>query len=275
MITIGAFNTLKIDRRTNVGLYLTDGEQDVLLPKKYLPQQFELGNNLDVFVYLDHEERPVATTIEPYIFLNEFALLKVNYVNDFGAFMDWGLEKDLFVPFREQARPMNVGNYYMVYMYLDPKTNRLVGSSKLNQFLDNKNITVEVGEEVDLIVSHITEAGINVIINEKHKGLMYQNEVFEDFRTGDRIIGYIKNIREDGKIDVSRTKLGFERISDTASKILEELTINNGFLGLSDKSHPDEIKSVLGMSKKTFKQAIGVLYKQKQILIKENGIYKL
>ena len=134
--------------------------------------------------------------------------------------MDWGLEKDLFVPFREQARPMNVGKYYMVYMYLDEKTNRLVGSSKLNQFLNNSEIAVEVGEEVDLIVSHITEAGINVIINEKYKGLMYQNETFEDFRTGDRIIGYIKNIRPDGKIDVSRTKIGFEKISDTASKIL-------------------------------------------------------
>lgn len=275
MITVGTFNNLKIARRTNVGLYLTDGEQDVLLPKKYLPEHFELDDEIEVFVYLDHEERPVATTIEPFIFLNEFALLKVNYVNDFGAFMNWGLEKDLFVPFREQARPMSVDKYYMVYMYLDAKTNRLVGSSKLNQFLENKNISVEVGEEVDLIVSHITEAGINVIINEKHKGLMYQNEVFEDFRTGDRIIGYIKNIREDGKIDVSRTKLGFDRISDTATKILNELELNNGFLGLNDKSHPDEIKIILGMSKKTFKQAIGVLYKQKEIEIKNDGIYKI
>lgn len=275
MMTVGTFNTLTISRRTNIGLYLTDGTQDVLLPKKYLPQYFEIGDEIEVFIYLDHEERLVATTIEPYIFLNEFALLKVNYINDFGAFMDWGLEKDLFVPFREQARPMSVGKYYMVYMFLDEKTNRLVGSSKLNQFLNNSEIAVEVGEEVDLIVSHITEAGINVIINEKYKGLMYQNETFEDFRTGDRIIGYIKNIRPDGKIDVSRTKIGFDKISDTASKILFELEANNGFLGLSDKSHPDEIKTVLGMSKKTFKQTVGVLYKERKILIKDNGIYKL
>ena len=275
MMTVGTFNTLTISRRTNIGLYLTDGTQDVLLPKKYLPQYFEIGDEIEVFIYLDHEERLVATTIEPYIFLNEFALLKVNYINDFGAFMDWGLEKDLFVPFREQARPMSVGKYYMVYMYLDEKTNRLVGSSRLNQFLNNSEIAVEVGEEVDLIVSHITEAGINVIINEKYKGLMYQNETFEDFRTGDRIIGYIKNIRPDGKIDVSRTKIGFDKISDTASKILFELEANNGFLGLSDKSHPDEIKTVLGMSKKTFKQTVGVLYKERKILIKDNGIYKL
>lgn len=273
MITLGNFNTLKISRRTNVGLFLTDGNEDVLLPKKYLPENFEINDDIEVFVYLDHEERPVATTLEPYIFLNEFALLKVNYINDYGAFMDWGLEKDLFVPFREQARPMIAGNYYMIYMRLDDKTNRLVGSSKLNQFLDNKEITVEVGEEVDLIVSHITQAGINVIINEKYKGLMYQNETFEDFRTGDRIIGYIKNIRPDGKIDVSRTKSGFEKVSDSAKKVLTELEMNDGFLGLTDKSHPDEIKTILEMSKKTFKQTIGVLYKEKKILIKENGIY--
>ncbi|WCM42766.1 S1-like domain-containing RNA-binding protein [Flavobacterium sp. CBA20B-1] len=275
MIAIGTFNKLEIARRTNIGLYLTDGSQDVLLPKKYLPEHFEIGDEIEVFIYLDQEERPVATTIEPYIFLNEFALLKVNYINQYGAFMDWGLEKDLFVPFREQARPMTEGNYYMIYMYLDEKTNRLVGSSKLNQFLSNDPITVKVGEEVDLIVSHITDAGINIIINEKHKGLMYQSEVFEDFRTGDRIIGYIKNIRPDGKIDVSRTKIGFEKVSDAASKILNELEKSGGFLGLNDKSHPDEIKSVLEMSKKTFKQTIGVLYKEKKIIIKEDGIYEV
>src|SRR5690606_2630343 len=147
MISIGNFNTLKIARRTNVGLYLTDGTEDVLLPKKYLPENFEINDDIEVFVYLDQEERPVATTLEPYIILNEFALLKVNHINDYGAFMDWGLEKDLFVPFREQARPMTVGNYYIIYMHLDEKTNRLMGSSKLNQFLDNNNLTVEVGEE--------------------------------------------------------------------------------------------------------------------------------
>src|SRR5690606_38965933 len=271
----GEYNTLKIDRRTTVGLYLTDGNEDVLLPNKYIPARIDMDEEITVFVYLDQQERKVATTLEPKIYLNEFALLKVNYVNEIGAFLDWGLEKDLFVPFREQARKMEAGKWYVVYMYLDEKAGRLVASSKLNQFLDNKNLTVSEGEEADLIVTHITEAGINVIINEKHKGLLYQNEVFEDFRTGDRIIGYIKNIRPDGKIDVSRTKIGFDKISDTASKILFELEANNGFLGLSDKSHPDEIKTVLGMSKKTSKQTVGVLYKERKILIKDNGIYKL
>ena len=275
MIDIGRFNILKIARATKVGLYLTDGENDVLLPNKYVPKEYEIDQELEVFVYLDHEERPVATTLEPYIFLNEFALLRVNYTNQFGAFMDWGMEKDLFVPFKEQARPMEQGKRYLVYMYIDEKTKRLVASSKTNQFLDNKDITVEVGEEVDLIVSHITEVGINVIINEKHKGLLYKNEVYDDLRTGDRIIGYIKNIRPDCKIDVSATKLGFDKVEPSAQYILDELKASRGFLRLNDDSHPEDIKTVLKMSKKTFKKAIGTLYKQKLIDIKEDGIYLL
>jgi len=273
MINIGKYNTLKIVRETQVGLYLSDGETDILLPNKYIPREYEVGEELIVFVYLDHEERPVATTLEPYIYLDEFALLRVNYVNKFGAFLNWGLEKDLFVPYREQARPMEVGKRYLVFMYLDHETNRLAASSKLNQFLSNDELTVEEGEEVDLIVSHITDMGINVIINEKHKGLMYKNEVYEDLRTGDRIKGYIKAIRPDNKIDVSLQKNGFERIEPNAEKILDEMRANRGFLRLNDNSHPEDIKTVLKMSKKTFKKAIGTLYKQKLIEIKEDGIY--
>ncbi|MBP9793577.1 MAG: GntR family transcriptional regulator [Flavobacterium sp.] len=281
MIEIGKYNTLTILRETKVGLYLglpeenleKDPSKDILLPNKYVPKQYKIGDEIAVFVYLDHEERPVATTLEPYIFLNEFALLRVNYVNQVGAFMDWGMEKDLLVPFREQARPMEKGKRYLVYLYMDEKTNRLVCSSKTNQFLSNENITVENGEEVDLIVSHITEVGINVIINEKHKGLLYKNEVFEDLRTGDRIIGYIKNIRPDGKIDVSRQPFGMERVDISGQAILDELKASRGFLRLNDDSHPEDIKTVLKMSKKTFKKAIGTLYKQKLIEIKEDGIY--
>lgn len=273
MIHIGKYNTLKIVRETQVGLYLSDGETDILLPNKYIPREYEIGEELIVFVYLDHEERPVATTLEPYIFLDEFALLRVNYVNKFGAFLNWGLEKDLFVPYREQARPMEVGKRYLVFMYLDHETNRLAASSKLNQFLSNEELTVEEGEEVDLIVSHITDMGINVIINEKHKGLMYKNEVYHDLRTGDRVKGFIKAIRPDNKIDVSLQKAGFESIEPNAEKILDEMRANRGFLRLNDDSHPEDIKTVLKMSKKTFKKAIGTLYKQKLIEIKEDGIY--
>lgn len=273
MIEIGKYNTLKIERDTQVGLYLTDGNEDILLPNKYVPREFEIGDELIVFVYLDHEERPVATTLEPYIYLNEFALLRVNYTNKFGAFLNWGLEKDLFVPFREQARPMEKGKRYLVYMYLDEKSNRLAASSKINQFLSNETLTVEEVEEVDLIVSHITDMGINVIINEQHKGLMYKDEVYEDLRTGDRVKGFIKMIRPDNKIDVTLQKPGFGGIEPNAEKILDELRASRGFLRLNDNSHPEDIKTVLRMSKKTFKKAIGTLYKQKLIEIKEDGIY--
>lgn len=273
MIKIGEDNTLKVARKTSIGLYLTDGETDILLPNKYVPKNVKVEDEVVVFVYLDQEERPVATTLEPYIYINEFALLKVSFTNKFGAFLNMGLEKDLFVPFAEQARPMKEGNYYLVYMYLDEKTNRLVGSSRLNQFLSNDTITVQVGDEVELVVSHITDLGINVIVNEQHKGLMYKNEVFEDLRTGDRIIGYIKNIRPDGKIDVSRTRVRVEAITDGAEQVLAALLENNGFLGLSDNSHPEDIRTVLNMSKKMFKKAIGGLYKEKKIIITDKGIH--
>ena len=280
MLKIGKYNSLKILRDTKVGLFLGNPEQDpegihdVLLPNKYVPNEFEIGEELIVFVYLDHEQRPVATTLEPYILLNEFALLRVNYINQVGAFMDWGMEKDILVPFKEQARPMEKGKRYLVYLYMDEKTNRLVASSKTNQFLNNETLTVEKGEEVELIVSHITEIGINVIINEKHKGLLYKDEVYDDsIRTGDRMRGFIKNIRPDNKIDVSLQKQGYESIEPNAEKILDELRASRGFLRLNDNSHPEDIKTVLKMSKKTFKKAIGALYKEKLIEIKEDGIY--
>jgi predicted RNA-binding protein (virulence factor B family) len=274
MINIGKYNNLKILRETKIGLYLGDGTEDVLLPGKYVPRNFELFQEVVVFVYLDQDERKVATTLEPYIYLNEFALLRVNYINQFGAFMDWGLEKDLFVPFKEQARPMEKGKRYLVYMYLDEQSNRLVGSSKTNQFLSNEELTVEKDEEVDLIVSHITESGINVIINEVHKGLIYKNEVYNDaIRTGDRITGYIKTIRPDHKIDVSLEKPGYEKVEPNAERILDELRASRGFLRLTDASHPEDIKTVLKMSKKTFKKAVGALYKDRLIEIKEDGIY--
>lgn len=270
---LGKFNKLKILRDTKVGLFLGDENQDVLLPNKYVPKKFEIGEELDVFVYLDHEERITATTLKPYIQLGEFAYLKVNYTNEFGAFLDWGLEKDLFVPFKEQARKMETGKRYLVFMYLDEKTNRLVASSKLNQFLEQENIELEVGQQVDLIVSHITDLGINVIINATYKGLLYKDEVFENLSPGKKLKGYIKTIRPDNKIDVSLTKQGFEAVEEHAQKILDELQASKGFLRLHDNSHPEEIKTVLQMSKKSFKKAIGILYKQKRISIKEDGIY--
>lgn len=272
MLQIGTYHTLKIARDTKVGLFLVNENEEVLLPKKYVPADFHIGDDITVFVYLDHEERPVATTLKPYITLNQFAVLKVNYTNKFGAFLDWGLEKDLFVPFKEQARPMEKDKRYVVYLYEDEKTNRLVASSKINQFLEQETIDLEKNQEVDVMVSHITDVGINVIINGKYRGLAYKNEVFETVSPGYKTKAYIKLVRPDGKIDVSFQKLGVEVIDASAQSVLQALQQNNGFLALNDDSHPEEIKSVLKMSKKSFKKAIGSLYKQKLILIKENGI---
>ena len=275
MLKIGEYHTLKIDRETKVGLFLVNETDDVLLPNKYVPNDYKIGDDLTVFVYLDHEERPVATTLKPFITLNSFAVLKVNYINKFGAFLNWGMEKDLFVPFKEQARPMEKDKRYIVTMYLDKQTGRLAASSKINQFLDKEPLDVEVGQEVDLMVSHITEIGINVIINGKFRGLAYQNEVFETVSPGYKTKGYIKTIRPDGKIDVSFQKQGFEAIDDFSQQVLEALKQNDGVLRLNDNSHPEEIKSVMKMSKKTFKKAIGSLYKQKLIDINNEGIQLL
>lgn len=272
-MNLGQFNTLIIDRLTKVGLFLTDTKSDVLLPLKYVPNEYKIGDQIEVFIYLDHEERPVATTLKPYVTVDDFAFLRVNYTNTFGAFLDWGLEKDLFVPFKEQARPMEQGKRYLVYVYLDDKSNRIVASSRINKFLDNTELDFQQGDEVDLIISHMTDLGINVIINNKHKGLMYSNEVYQDLRIGDKHKGYIKTIRPDNKIDVSFQKIGLENIEPNAEIILKELKANRGFLRLNDNSHPEDIKTVLKMSKKSFKKAVGSLYKEKKIEIKDDGIY--
>ena len=273
MIYIGQKNTLTILRETDPGLYLGDDEDNVvLLPNKYIPEDFKIGDELSVFVYLDHEERPVATTLEPHINLNEFAYLRCEDVTKYGAFLYWGLEKQLFVPFKEQARPMKVGSWYIVYLYLDDKTNRLVASSKTNKFLNNENLDIKAFDEVSILVTHLTDKGANVIINGKYKGLIYLEDIFEDIRTGDKLTAYIKKIRPDNKIDVVLQAPGYKSIEPNAQFILDELKIAGGFLPLHDKSNPDAIKNELGLSKKSFKKAIGTLYKNKQILIKEDGI---
>src|SRR5690554_6543257 len=273
MIKLGEYNTLTILRETEPGLYLGDDEDNVvLLPHKYKPEEYEIGQELKVFVYLDNEERPISTTLDPFLELNTFGYLHCSAVTEFGALRDWGLEKQLFFPFKEQARQMKQGICYIVYLYLDKKTNRLVGSSKINNFLKNDNLTVKLFEKVEILVTHITEKGANAIVNGLHKGLIYVEDIFEDIRSGDRIKAYIKNIREDNKIDLVLQVPGYRSIEPNANYIREELEAAGGFLPLHDKSSPDDIKNQLGMSKKSFKKAIGTLYKDKQILIKEDGI---
>jgi len=273
MIKLGEYNTLTILRDTDPGLYLGDEEENVvLLPHKYKPDNFEIEDEIEVFVYLDNEERPIATTLDPFVTLNSFGYLCCSDVSDYGAFMDWGLEKQLFVPFKEQARPMKAGNWYIIYLYLDDLTNRLVGSSKTNRFVQNDTLTVKAFEEVNILVTHLTEKGANVIINGIHKGLIYIDDIFEDIRTGDRMKAYVKKIREDNKIDIVLQTPGYRSIEPNANFILEELKAAGGFLALHDKSDPDTIKNELGMSKKSFKKAVGTLYRDKQIILKDDGI---
>ncbi len=276
MIALGTYNTLEILRDTSVGLFLGDGEgNDILLPNKYVPETYELGDSLTVFCYLDHSERPVATNLEPEILVNEFQLLKVVEVNEFGAFMDWGLEKHLLVPFREQRNKMQEGHWYVVYCYLDPQSNRLVASNKIDKFLNNDTLSVQEGDIVELVVTRQTDLGYEVIINNSHKGLVYANEIFKKISIGDNTKGVIKKIRPDNKIDVSLQPLGEKVLEPAANKIYEQLLAHGGFLGLHDKSDPELIKAELQMSKKTFKKGIGTLYKARKIEIKGDGIYAI
>jgi hypothetical protein len=273
MIRLGEYNTLEILRETDPGLYLGDTEENVvLLPHRYKPDNFNIGDMLEVFVYLDYEERLVATTLTPHVLLNDFGYLHCSDVNEFGAFMDWGVQKQLFVPFKEQARPMKVGNWYIVYLSMDEQTSRLVGSSKTNKYLNNDTVTLEKFDEIDIMVTHITDLGANVIVNGTHKGLIFINDIFEDIRTGDTMKAYVKSVREDNKIDVVLQSPGYRSIEPNANFILDELKAAGGFMPLHDKSDPQDIKNELGMSKKSFKKAIGTLYKDKQIVIKPDGI---
>ena len=273
MIRLGEYNTLEILRETDPGLYLGDTQENVvLLPHRYKPENFNIGDMLEVFVYLDYEERPVATTLTPHVLLNDFGYLHCSDVNEFGAFMDWGVQKQLFVPFKEQARPMKVGNWYIVYLSMDEQTNRLVGSSKTNKYLNNDTVTLEKFDEIAIMVTHITDLGANVIVNGKHKGLIFINDIFEDIRTGDTMKAFVKSVREDNKIDVVLQSPGYRSIEPNANFILDELEAAGGFMPLHDKSDPQAIKNELGMSKKSFKKAIGTLYKDKQIAIKPDGI---
>lgn len=273
MIKIGEYNTLTILREKEPGLFLSDDEgNEVLLPNRYVPDEFKIWDELDVFVYLDNEERLVAVTDRPYITKGDFALLRCNDVTKHGAFLDWGMVKELFCPFKEQAFKMKKGGWYLVHCYLDEETNRLVASSKTNRFLDNRELTVKQFDEVDIIVSHPSDIGMNVIVNKKHLGLIYKDEIFKDLSVGDKLKGIVKKVRRNNKLDIALGQIGYRNIEPNSQAILNELNDNSGFLELTDKSSPEEIKEALQMSKKSFKKAIGSLYKQRLITLQDNGI---
>lgn len=273
MVAIGKYNKLKIVKKVDFGMYLDGGEHgEILLPLRYVPENAEVDEVIEVFIYLDSEDRIIATTIKPFAQVDEVAFLKVVSVNSIGAFLDWGLMKDLLVPFREQQKTMEVGKYYLVFVYLDNDSKRIVASAKLDKFLDNVPPPYEVGQEVDLIIANQTDIGYNAVINHMHWGMIYSNEVFHPLAKGLRIKGYIKKVREDDKIDLSIQKPGYERIEGVTALLLKKLKENNGFLKITDKTNPDYINMKLGISKKAFKMAVGALYKARLIVLEEDGI---
>lgn len=289
----GEYNKLHILRFRSNGCYLGEYDGDpseitddvdpaenpfgegVLLPQRYVKDSMKLGDELTVFLYTDSEDRIVATTEKPKILLHEFAPLRVKSVTPVGAFLDWGLQKDLFIPYAEQAKNLEEGNTNVVFLYLDAETERLVGTTKIDNVLDNEELIVEEKEEVKLLIYKETPLGYKAIINNENVGLLYRSELNRPVKIGDYHTGYIKKIREFNKIDLTLDIQGSEIIEPSAKSILIRLQADSGFLPFNDKSHPDHIREEFGMSKKTFKKAIGSLYKEKHIEIKEDGIYLL
>jgi len=273
MAQIGKINHLEVLKELDFGIYLDGGDLgEILMPKRYVPEGTMLGDFIEAFIYLDSEDRLIATTEKPLAQVEEFALLEVVSVTPVGAFLNWGLPKDLFVPFREQRKPMEVGKKYLVYVYLDTDSKRIAASSKIENYLDNIPVDYDENEEVDLIIVNETDLGYNAIIDYSHLGILYKNEVFQELNPGDKVQGYIKKIRTDGKIDLRLDKIGYEKIISFVDRIIVELQKNKGFLPLTDRSSPEEIYKTFKISKKNFKAAIGALYKKRFIALEEDGI---
>ena len=264
MMNIGNYNDLRVARSVDFGFYLIDDEgNEVLLPKRYVTPDMKIGDTLSVFVYNDSENRPVATTERPVAVVGETALMRVKAVNAVGAFLDWGLvAKDLLVPFREQRVPMHAGRSYIVHVYLDRQTQRIAASAKIDKFVNKTWPNYYHRQKVDLLILQRTELGYKVLVNNKHLGIIYQNEIYQDVNIGEHHIGFVKQVRDDGKIDVTIAKIEKMRVDDTAMRILNFLKDNGGTMNITDKSDPDDIVRAFSCSKKDFKKALGLLYKQ-------------
>lgn len=279
MSIVGKKINLEVLRNTEIGLFLDTENKEhdgILLPKRYVPKGVDVGDFIDVFIYRDSEDRIIATRLEPYIHIGEFAYLNVNKVESYGAFLDWGLPKDLFVPVSQQRSLMVNDGYYLVYAYIDEQTDRIAATAKVHRHLQNEAESLEVGEEVDLLICDETDLGVRVIVNNKFWGLLFHNEIFQNLSEGQKTKGYVKSIREsDQKIDITLKKEGMEEVKDARSQIIEALHDAGGFLPLHDKSAPEAIYEELEMSKKVFKKAIGNLYKDQMISIKKDGIHLL
>ncbi len=274
-IRLGKRNRLEVARKVDFGVYLHGGETgDILLPKRYVPQDCEVGDTLDVFLYLDNEERLIATTESPLVEVNQFAFLEVSWINQYGAFLNWGLMKDLFCPFREQKMRMQQGRKYIVYCYIDTLTSRIVASAKVEKFLSKDRPPYRPGDKVSILIIQKTELGFKAIVEGKYSGLIYQNELFRDIHTGDRLEAHVKNIRTDHKLDLTLQGHGRQHVEDFSQVLLQYLTDSgNGYCPLGDKSPAEDIYSAFQVSKKTFKKAVGDLYKHRLITIEEDGLH--
>lgn len=273
MLQIGNYNTLRVVKLVSFGVYLDGGEgKEILLPTRYVPKGVKVDDEIQVFIYHDNEGRLIATTLRPKAVVGEFAFMRVKSVNDTGAFLDWGLMKDLLVPFKEQKMTMREGKWYLVYVHLDHLTGRIVASARIEKFLGNVPPVYQLNQEVDLLVVDDTEIGYKVIVDNLHWGMIYHNQVFQRLERGEHLKGYVKEVREDDKLDISLQPLGYQKIDGISQRILNALQMKEGFLPVHDKSDPEEIYSLFRCSKKAFKQAIGSLYKQRLITIEKEGI---
>lgn len=275
MIEIGKFNILKVLRKTEIGVYLDDGADGILLPKRFVPRGVRIGEEMEVFLYHDSENRIIATTQKPYGIVGDIVLLRCVSTTGAGAFLDWGLMKDLFVAKSQQLNFMRKGGDYLVKIYIDEQTGRIAATEKIEFQLSNEHLTVEEMQEVDLLAYRKSDIGWVMIINNIHTGVLHDNQVFQHIETGNRLKGFIKAIRADNKIDIVSGKAGYEKVEDETEKILRLLEEHNGALPYNDKSAPEDIYRFFGMSKKTFKMTIGAMYKQRKITIDENGIRKV
>lgn len=275
MIKVGEFNTMRVIRAVDFGVFLDDGKEGILLPKRFVPAGLKVGDELEVFVYHDSEDRLITTTQKPLGTVGDIVALKAVSATKQGAFLDWGLMKDLFVPKSKQLGTMRVGGIYIVRIYIDEQTGRVAATEKIESFLSNEDLDLKEKDAVDLLVYRRTDIGYLCIINGKHTGVLHFSDIYQNIQVGDRLKGYVRKIREENKIDLALGERGYQRVSGEAGKILELLEQHGGFLPYHDKSDPEDIYDNLGMSKKAFKMAIGNLFKQKLIRIKENGIEKI
>lgn len=273
MLKSGEIQKLIVSRFTDNGAYLIDtDENEVLLPNRYVAEGQKVGDEVEVFLYHDSEDRIVASTEMPFIIVGEVALLECLDISAFGAFLDWGLPKDLFIPIANQTVDMEVGRWYLVYAYRDDLTDRIVATAKLNKYINNDEITVEVGEEVEIVVGHENEYGYRVVINNKNWGMIYHNQIFCEVKVGQILTAYVTKVTEDFRIDVSLTRTGKGQVDDAAVRILELLEASNGVLELGDKSSPEQIYTITQMSKKMFKRGVGSLYKEGKVEISDFSI---